>query len=173
MKRGYVHCFSVCTKLIHMPSQTPKFQANRKKLARRSSSRCKIVYIRWCVRAAEQSTRGTQSDYAEERELVAQEWACKDAEYVPRRTLRNGQNERQEPHLNFKVKPKQALGTAATKHEQKQGLCDKTWWICVQLVTNWSWVIFYKSSVKLVTKDQIGDQHWSLNAFGDYLHQFL
>ena len=42
-----------------------------------------------------------------------------------------------------------------------------------QLVTNWSWVIYSKWSVKLVTKDQISDQGWSLNAFGYYLHQFL
>ena len=31
----------------------------------------KIVYIRWCARKAEQSTRGTQSDYVEGSELVA------------------------------------------------------------------------------------------------------
>ena len=41
-----------------------------------------------------------------------------------------------------------------------------------QLFTNSSWVIYYNESV-LVTKDQIRDQHWSLNAFGHYLHQFL
>ena len=42
-----------------------------------------------------------------------------------------------------------------------------------QLVTNWGWVIYSKRSVKLVTKDQISDQDWSLNAFVNYLHQFV
>ena len=42
-----------------------------------------------------------------------------------------------------------------------------------QLVINWSWVIYYKRPVKLVSKDQICDQDWLLNTFIYYLHQYL
>ena len=83
------------------------------------------MYLFWCARAAEQSTRVTQSDYAEGRELVAQESACKDAEFVHHATFREGQDERQEAYPNLKVKPKQALGNCCGKTRAKKGLSDR------------------------------------------------
>ena len=49
--------------------------------------------------------------------------------------LREAQNEGQEANLNLKKETK-AGPWELLKNLQRQGLCGKTWWICVQLVTN-------------------------------------
>ena len=84
-----------------------------------------------------------------------------------------GSKRRQEANLNVKVKPKQELGNYCGK---KRANARSMWKDAVDLCAiahSLKLGKFLKYSVKLVTKDQISDQHWSLNAFGYYLHQFL
>ena len=49
-----------------------------------------------------------------------------------------GSKRRLEANLNAKVKPKQELGNFCGKKlvNARSTVCGKTWWICVQLVTN-------------------------------------
>ena len=83
-----------------------------------------------------------------------------------------GSKRRQEANLNVEVKPKQDLRNCCGK---KRANARSMWKDAVDLCAighSLKLGKFLKYPVK-VTKDQISDQHWSLNAFGYYLNLFL